>query len=224
MTEAQHKVDLCFPLRTARSNGQDVKLPADHGYLLYSALSQRIQALHTDQEVGVFLINGRPQKDRSLQLQSKSRLTLRLPYTEISNYLILAGQELNIGGYVVSLQGGYLRPLEPISRLYSALTIIKGFSEPEAFLNAVQKQLHELNIQAQPGLIYQPEILSQNQEKTTGSHSPFLRRTLRIRDKNIVGFALQVEGLNAEESIRLQEKGIGGRRHFGCGLFVPARR
>ena len=43
-------------------------------------------------------------------------------------------------------------------------------------------------------------------------------------DKEIVGFALRVEELTAEESIRLQEKGIGGRRRFGCGIFVPERR
>jgi hypothetical protein len=31
-------------------------------------------------------------------------------------------------------------------------------------------------------------------------------------------------GLSAEDSLRLQEVGIGGRRHMGCGVFVPFRR
>lgn len=224
MTDTKHKVDLCFPLRVATKNNAVSSIPSDHGYLLYAALSTKIQSLHEATEIGVFLINGRPGQNRNLQLESRSRLVLRLPQSEIAHYLSLAGQELQIGGNCIRLQGGYLRELKPVSRLYSALTIIKGFTEPEAFLSAAQKQLHELEIQAQAGLIYQPEIAAQNQDKPTGSHSPYLRRTLRIRDKNIVGFALQVEGLNAEESIRLQENGIGGRRHFGCGLFVPARR
>jgi len=30
-----------------------------------------------------------------------------------------------------------------------------------------------------------------------------------------------IEGLTAEESLTVQEHGLGGRRHMGCGLFVP---
>ena len=47
------------------------------------------------------------------------------------------------------------------------------------------------------------------------------RQVLRIKGKRIVGYALQVAGLNAEESVRLQELGLGGRRRMGCGFFVP---
>jgi len=32
-----------------------------------------------------------------------------------------------------------------------------------------------------------------------------------------------VQGLDADESLKLQEHGIGGRRRFGCGIFVPVR-
>ena len=48
------------------------------------------------------------------------------------------------------------------------------------------------------------------------------RRTLRIKDKEVVGYEVLVETLTAEESICLQEAGLGGRRHMGCGVFVPA--
>ena len=30
-------------------------------------------------------------------------------------------------------------------------------------------------------------------------------------------------GLSADESIRLQERGLGGRTRLGCGFFLPAR-
>jgi CRISPR-associated protein Cas6 len=49
-----------------------------------------------------------------------------------------------------------------------------------------------------------------------------IRRTLQIRDKTIVGFALEVGGLSIADSIRLQELGLGGRHRFGCGVFVPS--
>jgi len=39
----------------------------------------------------------------------------------------------------------------------------------------------------------------------------------------VVGYAVVVRGLDPEGSLRLQERGLGGRRRFGCGLMVPAR-
>jgi CRISPR-associated protein Cas6 len=38
----------------------------------------------------------------------------------------------------------------------------------------------------------------------------------------VVGYALRVNGLTEEGSIRLQEEGLGGRRRMGCGIFVRA--
>jgi len=49
------------------------------------------------------------------------------------------------------------------------------------------------------------------------------RRVMRIKDKTIVGFQVVVAELTAEESITLQEHGLGGRRRMGCGIFVPLR-
>ena len=224
MASDSHKVDLCFPVKVLKKAEAKNVLAADHGYLLYSALCQNIQELHNEPEIGVFSINGNPQKNRTLELHAKSQLVLRLPNSLIGRYLSLAGQHLQLGEFSIQLQGGYLRQLLPVPRLYSRLVIIKGFTEAESFLAAAQRQLAELEIQAQAGLVYQPQIVAENQGKQTGSRSLFLRRTLKIKDKQVVGFALQVEGLSAEESIRLQEKGLGGRRHFGCGLFTPDQR
>ena len=49
------------------------------------------------------------------------------------------------------------------------------------------------------------------------------RRTTRIKGKEVVGFEVILEGLNAHESIAIQEAGVGGRRHMGCGVFMPWR-
>ena len=49
------------------------------------------------------------------------------------------------------------------------------------------------------------------------------RRIVHIKGKKIVGYPLIVQGLTADESIRLQEQGLGGRTRIGCGFFVPYR-
>lgn len=49
------------------------------------------------------------------------------------------------------------------------------------------------------------------------------RRTIRIRDKEVVGYEVILEGLTADESLAIQTTGLGGRRHMGCGVFVALR-
>ena len=84
-------------------------------------------------------------------------------------------------------------------------------------------KLDTLEVSGEPSLIPTGNAVAENATRGGGTKSAWLRRTLRICDKEIVGFALRVERLTAQESILLQEKGIGGRRRFGCGIFVVAR-
>jgi CRISPR-associated protein Cas6 len=53
--------------------------------------------------------------------------------------------------------------------------------------------------------------------------SPYLRRTVHVGDHEIVGYAVEATELTAEESVLVQETGVGGRRRFGCGVFVGSR-
>jgi CRISPR-associated protein Cas6 len=49
------------------------------------------------------------------------------------------------------------------------------------------------------------------------------RRIVRIKDKAVVGYGVRIAGLDAAESLRSQEHGLGDRRKMGCGVFVPVR-
>jgi len=213
----QNVVDVRFLLQGSR-------IPADHGYHLFSAVSQLVSELHSDEEVGLHPITGRPSGNRCITLSKGSSLTIRLPADRIKQILVLAGKGLKIEEHAVRVGIPQTVALKPAARLYSRLMVIKGFLEPQAFLEAAQRQLEELNIKGTPALVPQFHVAAANADKNTGSRSPFLRRTIKIRDKEVVGFALRVEELTAEESIRLQEKGLGGRRRFGCGIFIPDRR
>jgi CRISPR-associated protein Cas6 len=63
----------------------------------------------------------------------------------------------------------------------------------------------------------------QGQANRDALATQYIRRTVRIREKEVVGYGLDVSRLTAEASILLQEHGLGGRRPFGCGVFVPGR-
>jgi len=209
-------VDVGFPL-----TGE--QLPVDHGYHLFAAISRVLPALHGDQEVGVHPIQGRMCGNRMLQLTRDSRLTIRLHADRIADVLPLAGATLHVAGNKITLAAPSTAPLLPRPRLYSRLVVIKGFTEPEGFLAAANRQLTQMGVKIAATLVPLPTQRNPRQSRQ-GSRSPFIRRTLRVRNREIVGFAARVEGLMPEEALALQERGLGGRRRFGCGVFMPEER
>lgn len=176
-------------------------LSVDHGYALYSSINRIIPNIHDAKEVGVHPIRGNYSGNGSLQLTEQSRLIFRVPDDWIRPLLKLAGKKLDVGGHSLQVGVCETRALRPAATLYSRLVTIKGFMEPESFLEACERQLQEKGITTKLEL---------------GE-----RRTLRLKEKQVVGFEMIATGLTAEDSIKLQEVGIGGRRRMGCGVFVP---
>lgn len=209
-------VDLAFPLR-----GDSI--PADHGYALFGAISRHLPLIHANPNAGIHPIQGRLVGDRRLALTSSSRLTLRLPAAQISEIICLAGKSLDLDGSRCLVGVPSVHHLIPVASLHCQLATIRGFTEPGAFLEAAQRQLNLLEIKVSPSLVLRQTDRS-HEGRSDGRGGGVIRRTLHIQGREIVGFALRVEHLLAEESIRLQEAGIGGRRRFGCGIFVPEDR
>lgn len=81
---------------------------------------------------------------------------------------------------------------------------------PRYFLESCQKGLERLDIK---GKVFIP----------SDHDGDLARRTLQIRSKKVVGYGVVVEGLSQEDSLKLQWYGLGGRQHFGCGWFYPAK-
>lgn len=189
-------VDLAFRLTGS-------KVPVDHGYALYSAISRLVPEIHEAKNIGVHPIRGTYSGNGELMLRDSSRLVVRMESEQIGQFLKLAGKKLEIDSYSFRVGVPEVRLLRPRAALYSRLVTIKGFMEPAEFLEAAKRQLEKIEVLA---------------ELQVGE-----RRTFRVKDKQVVGFELAATGLDAEDSIRLQESGIGGRRHMGCGIFAPVR-
>jgi len=100
-------------------------IPFDHGYHLFSAVSEVIPELHNYEEAGLHPISGRLIGNRSLAITEKSSLTIRLPSEQIPLILPLAGKTLQLDGYSVLVGVPQTRVLTPSARLYSRLVVIK---------------------------------------------------------------------------------------------------
>ncbi len=187
-------------------------IPLDYGYGLFSALCRVVPRLHGDRKVGVHPIRGIRLQPRRLTLVPQSRLRLRLPAEEIAPYLVLAGSRIELEGDHLAVGIPRVEPLRPSANLTARLVTIGQIIEPGAFEESLGRQLAGYGVSAKAKI--QPSTDPERKGQPT-------RRVLRIKGRKIVGYAVRVDGLTAEESLTVQEHGLGSRRRMGCGMFVP---
>lgn len=183
-------------------------LPADHGYGLYSAIAHVQPEIHQQEGLSIQTIPGIPDKQGKIHLTDQSRLRVRLPGDQVPLVYPLAGNQLTIGIHSIRLGIPQIFMLQPASRLRSRIVTIKGFQEPDPFLDAVKRQLDALEVQGNASIPLNPE----------GEPD---RKAIKIKKYSVVGFGLEVSELNEEDSLKLQIYGLGGKHRMGCGIFAP---
>ena len=201
-------IDLLFPI-------VGESLPTDHAYPMYAALSAAVPQFHEPTHRLRFApVGGIPDRPGRLRITPCSCLRIRMPDTEMSHVLPLAGRRLEIAGTLLRLGVPTVQMLEPAAMLLARLATFKNAHDPDRFLEDVQRCLGERNL---TGI---PSIPCFRSGPRTGEPR---RRIVRVRGKAIVGYSLLVAGLNAADSLTLQEQGLGGRARMGCGFFLPVR-
>ncbi|MCC6328786.1 MAG: type I-MYXAN CRISPR-associated protein Cas6/Cmx6 [Acidobacteria bacterium] len=202
------KINVAFPL-------QGQRLPADHGYQLFAAVSKIISESHdlekSEKWLGVELISGVPFDRGLIVLPTRNaRLNLRIPADKFGEVIPLAGKSLDIGGHRIRLGIPTARPLQPVSSLYSRIVTFRNSMEIPKFLETAEKELAQKEIKATL------ELPKEGRSRQ--------RRIITIKGKKIVGFSIIARKLSDEDSIKLQHLGLGGRRSMGCGIFNPIRK
>ena len=190
-------VDLSFKLRS------ESQLWSDHGFALFGAVSRLLPDTHEANSLGILPISGAQVGNRKIQLDDRSRLTLRIPSGDIARWLALAGKSLDVAGTKLQVGIPEVRALHPSASVRSRLVTTKNCQDQSRFEAEIRRQLTAIGVSIQA-------IVSVGK-----------RRTIRIHGKEVVGYELIIEGLTADESIAIQTAGLGGRRHMGCGVFVP---
>ncbi|AUT02877.1 type I-MYXAN CRISPR-associated protein Cas6/Cmx6 [Nostoc sp. CENA543] len=206
---SEYYLDLTFKLRGA-------PIPLDNGYAVYSALSRICPSLHELKSIGIHPITGIPTRNNLLELTAQSRLKIRINHQQIPLiYPYLAGQAFHIGQNSYQLDIPDYKPLISSESVYSRLVIIKGFQDSNNFIEAVQRQLDNIGIQGKIELLTRQDGTPQKRQLTINKEE----KKFEIR-----GFGVKISELNPEDSLTLQEQGIGGKRKMMCGIFVPATR
>jgi len=186
-------------------------LPVDHAYALSQAIAQALPWFEQEPEAGLHLIHGaesgngwnRPEEqDDLLYLSRRTKLILRLPQHSIADAEALKGMSLDIAGYSIKVGAAKSKPLIRMPVLFARHLIAPPSLGEDSFLNHAVAQLQQIGIECRKalcGLTHQFVM----------PDGPLLTRSLMIAD------------LKPQDSITLQQQGLGEGRKMGCGLFVP---
>ncbi len=197
-------VDLLFKV-SCRS------LPLEHAYALSTALHNVLPWLADEPRAGVHLIHGaesgngwiRPEApDELMYLSRRARLTLRLPKQRIDDARLLDGKTLDIAGNVLGLSDPNVRPLSNLTTIFTRYLVSEHAENDEDFLSHAMELLQEKRIRVKKmmsGRIH----------------------TITLPEGRITARSLMLDGMTTEESVLLQQEGLGEGRRIGCGLFLP---
>lgn len=197
MTPAQavvtSAVDVVFPVRGHA-------LARDHGHALQQALCAAWPWLHTDTLAGIHPIKLVPGSEPTALLSRRSTLLLRVTEQRADELTALAGLDIQVSGHALSLGTPHRRELIPHATLY-AYKVAASSADEVAFMAMVAHSLSELAIGG---------------ERVCGK-----RHHMACAGGELNTFSLMLHALPPEQSLRLQQHGIGPHRLLGCGIFVP---
>ena len=172
----------------------------DAGYAvsLYEALVRELQWLALEPAAGVFPIRGLSHTAGGWMIGGRTRVVLRVPAERVADCERLRGHSVDLP-QPVRLGAATARDLQPIPVLYARL-VITGAEDEGQFLADVRAELKTLDVDS---------------EVIVGRRSE-----LQLGGRCEIGYSVMLHGLTPEESIRMQEHGLGRHRKLGCGLFV----
>lgn len=201
--------DLSFPI----SSGI---VPLDHGYILYSALSEILPEIHKADWLLIFPLSGKKIGNNSLLLTDTSQIRLRFPLEHINTILKLQNKTIKIKDKIFSLKDPTIHGLKYIKNLFSRKVYINVSDKPIDENNKIEFEKFKIN--------FQKSVEKQlNELNISGNINILGRQRIKIKDNILITFSVLIENLNKEDSIKLQSYGIGGKHKMGCGIFRPAK-
>lgn len=177
------------------------ELPADHGHVLFEALAVHLPWLRDVPEAGVHPVHGAPTgRDDKLVINRRVKLVLRVPRERLEDARQLVGCSVDLGPDRLQIGVMKERPLSPFATMYSHL-VVMGEADEAGFLAAARRELEKMDIRC--GLI------------------PGKQRKITTPSGSLTGYSLMLHDLTLEQSVALQESGLGRYRGYGCGIFIP---
>jgi CRISPR-associated protein Cas6 len=191
------------------------ELPVDHIYHLSQAIRQALPGHDAHTGLGIHPIhlagsqNGWERPDESLGqnliLSKRTKLVLRLRKEHQQDIINkLNNTKLDINGFELTIGKAKIKKLSKDSTIFSR-SIVCNEQETEDEMQFLKRMQLEL---AGMGIVIKKALCGKTSQFKT-PEGPVLTRSLMLAD------------LSPENSVKLQQSGIGPMRDMGCGLFIP---
>ncbi len=200
-------VDLVFDIRCR-------ELPVDHAHDLSAAIQAHLPAIDDDR-FGIHTIhlagsqNGwerpDPKLGQKLILSRRTKLTLRVPREHIAAVeQALEGAQIDVAGCEMTIGKAKQKKLSSQSTVFARHVALEPGEEDDenAFLQRIVSHLADRGIRVKKALCGKTVEMA-------GPEGPIQTRSIMIAD------------LSADDSVQLQEEGIGPLRRMGCGIVIP---
>ena len=199
-------IDLLFTIKCR-------EIPVDHAHALSVALKKILPVIEEDERISIHTIhvagsqNGweRPEfsTEERILLSHRTKMMLRVPKERAAEIKAqLNGTAIDLQECRLEIGKAKEKPLSKQTTIFSRYVRCEPDEEEMAFLERVVGELKSRGIKARKMLC----------GKTTELHTP---------DGPVATRSLMLADLSLEDSIRLQEEGLGPGRDMGCGIFIP---
>lgn len=201
-------IDLSFKVSC-----KQIKL--DHAWALTDAINELLPWFNDEPQSAIHHIyipqsgNGWERSDafndEIIQLSRRTRLKIRIPITRIDEVNALTGQTISIDGNDMTFGQSEQHLLSTITTIVARHVHVPDTDESEdAFLNEINRQIKAMGINVR-------KMLCGKSRQLKTSNGLIKTRSLMIAD------------ISPEESITLQENGVGDYYSYGCGIFIPQK-
>ena len=201
-------IDVLFKVKC-----KQIKL--DHAWSLTNAISSILPWLKNEPQLSIHHIyipqsgNGWTRSDdfenEIIQLSRRTRLKIRLPKNKLNEILSLSDKTILVDNDPLTFGSAEQFLLSTLTTIISRHVYIPHTEEnEEEFLLQAQQQIQAMGIKVR-------KMLCGKSHQLQTANGPIMTRSLMIAD------------ITVEESILLQENGIGEYYHYGCGVFIPQK-
>ncbi len=189
------------------------RLPVDHAYALSTALCEAVPWLRDDPAVAVHTVhlagsqNGwqRPEHgtDQFLIPSRRTKLTIRVAKAQVPALLgALQGRTLQVKGIPLAIGDGKPKRLSKEPTLFARYVVTLSGEDENAFLSRAATELRAQEVRIRKALC--------------GKDTPLFTPAGSLPTRSLL-----LADLSPEESVRLQQGGLGPHRAMGCGIFIP---
>lgn len=175
-------------------------LPRDYAQPLQLSLCTLLPWLRDDRVAAVMPLKLVDGEGGMAVLPKRLQLVLRVLSSRTPDLLAIAGRDVQVAGCKLRLDRPHFRELRPHATLYAYKVASAGNGEL-AFMETMDQELARLSIRG---------------ERVCGKRSEMV-----VAGQVLETFSLMLHALTPDQSLRLQQFGLGPHRLLGCGVFVP---